>query len=131
MSTVTNINFSAPLWQGFDKGELRIPTCKDCGKAHLPPGPFCPFCLSEDLDWPLASGDARLTTWVVERRKVMPEFDPPYTVGQVELEEGVRLVVSLAMEDLPRFKSGAPGRVSFHTTSDGRTLPIFRLNPAV
>lgn len=131
MSTPTNINFSAPLWEGFDRQELLLPTCTSCGKAHLPPGPFCPFCLGDALEWRKASGKARLTTWIVERNKVLPEFEPPYAVGQVEMDEGPRMVASLAMEDLPEFRSGAEGEVSFHKTSDGRSLPLFRLKAAL
>lgn len=117
---------SAPLWEGFDQRQLRLPFCGACGKAHLPPGPLCPFCLSEDLQWRGASGRAVLSTWVVEHRKVQPEFEPPYAIGQVELAEGPRLVASLAMDDLPRFRLGGPGSITFYETSDGRVLPMFR-----
>lgn len=118
---------SAPLWEGFEQSEVRIPFCDECGRAHLPPGPVCPFCLSEELEWRATSGKGKLATWVIERRKWFPEFDPPYAVGHVELAEGPRMVVSLSMDDLEAFSIDAPGEIEFYRTAAGKPLPRFRV----
>ena len=127
MSTeVKTVPDTAPLWDGFKARQLRLPWCLDCERAHLPPGPLCPFCLGERVEWRPASGDGKLVTWVVERRRWFAEFDPPYAVGHVELKEGPRLVVSLEMSDLNAFRGGVPGKVEFWDAPNGMTLPLFR-----
>ena len=70
-----------------------LPTCRGCGKAHLPPGPVCPFCLSDEIAWQQASGRGRITTWTLVHKAWFPAFkdDTPCNVVQVELDEGPRL----------------------------------------
>ena len=47
---------NAPFWQGCRAHRLMLPTCTACGKAHLPPGPVCPFCFADAIEWKQASG---------------------------------------------------------------------------
>ena len=80
---------SAPFWQACRAGHLSLPTCGDCGKPHLPPGPVCPFCLSDDIHWERASGFGTVASWVVYHRAFSPEFENclPYNAALIELEE--------------------------------------------
>lgn len=118
-----------PFWDACRRHRLELPFCRDCGKPHLPPGPVCPFCLSDDLDWRPASGRGRISSWVVVHKEWFPAFrdELPYNVVQVELEESPRLtanVVAAAGEDL---EIGAAVEVVFDDVSDEVTLPRFRL----
>jgi uncharacterized OB-fold protein len=122
-----SVSDASPYWKAFANDELRLPTCVECGLAHMPPGPICPFCYSEALEWRKASGKATLSTWVVERRSWYSAFVPPYAVGQVELQEGPRIVVSLPLDEVDSLKSGLIGKVDFHEAPSGRRLPIFRI----
>ncbi|MBT4428467.1 MAG: hypothetical protein HOC88_16335, partial [Rhodospirillaceae bacterium] len=45
-----------PFWAGCKRHELLLAECNACSKVHLPPGPVCPFCFSDDLGWRKASG---------------------------------------------------------------------------
>lgn len=123
---VTTSSDSAPYWAGFRAGEVRLPVCTACGKAHLPAGPVCPFCLSDALDWRPAVGRARLSTWLVVHEKVFAEFDPPYVVGQVQLEEGPRMTVSIPLDALQRLRMDMAGNVVLATAPNGMNLPQFR-----
>ena len=117
---------SAPLWKGFEALELRLPHCLGCGRAHLPPGPVCPFCLSTGLEWRRASGRGNISTWVVVHRKYFADFDPPYIVVQVELDEGPRLTANMPLAELPIVRMGLPVQASFETAPNGMILPMFR-----
>ena len=88
---------SAPFWAATREGRLRLPFCEACGRPHLPPGPICPFCLSDAIAWRDASGRGRITTFTVVHKAWFPSFaaDLPYNVVQVELEEGPRLTANL------------------------------------
>ena len=118
---------SDPFWQGLDEWEVRLPVCRACGAAHLPPGPVCPYCLSDDLDWRRASGKATLSTWVVERKKWFAALDPPYIVGEVELEEGPRMPVWIPIQDLPHLRIDRPGSIDVARAPNGRNLPHFHI----
>ena len=79
---------SAPFWKGCREHRLMLPTCAECGKAHLPPGPVCPFCLSDAIEWKRASGRGRISTWTMVHKAWFPAFaaETPYNVVQVELD---------------------------------------------
>ena len=78
------------------RGELRIPKCQDCGLAFFYPRTACPECSSENLEWMLCSGRARLHTYLINTRPA-PGFeeDAPYAVAVVELEEGPRMMTNI------------------------------------
>jgi uncharacterized OB-fold protein len=81
------------FWHGRRAHRLMLPTCRACGKPHLPPGPVCPFCFSDDINWQAASGRGRICTWTMVHKAWFPAFkdETPYNVVQVELDEGPRL----------------------------------------
>jgi uncharacterized OB-fold protein len=86
-----------PFYAALKDGRFVLPYCTDCGKPHLPPGPVCPFCFSERLEWKPASGRGRISTWTVVHKAWFPAFaeDIPYNVVQVELDEGPRLTANV------------------------------------
>ena len=88
---------SAPFWQGCREHRLLLPTCTACGKPHLPPGPVCPFCFADAIQWKQASGRGRISTWTMVHKAWFPAFaaEKPYNVVQVELDEGPRLTSNL------------------------------------
>ncbi|MBT9290005.1 Zn-ribbon domain-containing OB-fold protein [Prosthecodimorpha staleyi] len=118
---------SKPFWDGCRRHELLLPTCEDCGRAHLPPGPVCPFCFSDRLAWKKASGRGRISTFVVVHKEWFPAFKPdlPYNVVQVELEEGPRLTANLVGHGGRKPVIGEAVRVVFDTVDDSLTMPRF------
>jgi uncharacterized OB-fold protein len=117
---------SRPHWQGFEQGEIRLPVCTDCGKPHLPPGPVCPFCLSDALEWRVASGRGRVSTFAIVRRPYFRDFPPPYVFCQVELEEGPRLAATLKAGEAVEIRVGMPVWAGFERFANGMVLPVFR-----
>jgi hypothetical protein len=120
-----------PFWKALGERRLVLPYCRDCGKPHLPPGPVCPFCFSERLEWRAASGRGKISTWTVVHKAWFPGFeaDIPYNVVQVELDEGPRLtanVVGIGNEDL---KVGMPVEMIFDDAAREITMPRFQPAP--
>lgn len=115
-----------PFWDGVDDGRLRLPHCGDCGNAHLPPGPVCPFCFSSKLNWEDASGKGSITTWTVVHKVWFPVFagSVPYNVIQVQLDEGPRMTARLVGNDAPP-QVGQRVSVVFQQIEDGLVLPAF------
>lgn len=111
------------FYKALREGSFRLPYCLDCGKPHLPPGPVCPFCFGEGLEWRAASGRGRISSWTVVHKAWFPAFaeDIPYNVVQVELDEGPRLTANVI--DIPneRLKIGLPVEIVF-----GGLIPRFK-----
>ena len=120
-----------PFWDALREGKLVLPSCAACGKPHLPPGPVCPFCFSDRLEWRPASGRGTVSTWTVVHKEWFPAFaaDIPYNVVQVELEEGPRLTAKVVGLANDRLRVGLSVMIDFDEAREGITLPRFRPAP--
>jgi len=87
-------------WEGCVAGQLRIQRCDRCGHAQFYPRPRCLACGGATLSWVEATGSGTLYSATTVWREVIPEFDPPYRVGLVDLVEGPRLL-ALLIDDAP------------------------------
>jgi uncharacterized OB-fold protein len=85
-----------PFWDGARAGELRIQRCIDCDRFYFYPRPFCPSCLSSNVEWVTASGRAKLHSYVINHRPA-PGFEEeaPYAIAIVELDEGPRMMTNI------------------------------------
>jgi uncharacterized OB-fold protein len=119
---------AAPFWKGLRERKLLLPWCLECGKPHLPPGPVCPFCFAERLEWRAASGRGRVSTWTVVHKPWFPAFadDIPYNVVQVELDEGPRLTANVVDIQNEALKVGLPVEMAFDDVTPELTMPRFR-----
>lgn len=119
---------NAPFWDGCRRHELVLPFCQACDKPHLPPGPVCPFCFGDRLDWRKASGRGIVTTFTVVHQPWFPAFkaEIPYNVVQVELEEGPRLATNLVGAPNSALHVGLPVTVVFDDVAPDLTLPRFK-----
>ena len=126
-------------WDACGEHRLTLQRCLDCpgNPAYFYPRPFCPTCLSRNVEWFEASGRGKLHTYVFAHRGA-PGFDDavPYVIAVVELEEGPRMMsnivgVEAKPENLP---ADLPLEVTWedieHKARDGSTrrtgLPLFR-----
>lgn len=118
-----------PFWDACRRHEFALPFCVECGKAHLPPGPVCPHCFSDQLEWRKASGKGTISTWVVVHKPWFAAFakDIPYNVVQVELAEGPRLTTSVVDAKDRKLAVGQAVEVTFDDVDAELTLPRFKL----
>ena len=116
-----------PFWDGCAQHRLMLPTCVACDQPHLPPGPVCPFCFGDALDWRPSKGLGTISTFTVVYKAWFPSFaaDIPYNAVQVELDEGPRLASAVL--------DAGPGDVSIgdrvsvvYVTRGSMTLPYFK-----
>jgi len=129
-------------WDACREHRLTLQRCLDCAgqPAYFYPRPFCPTCLSYNVESFEASGRGKLHTYVIAHRGA-PGFDDavPYVIAVVELEEGPRMMSNIvggepAPENLP---ADLPVEVTWedleHQSRDGSTrsvgLPLFRPAP--
>jgi uncharacterized protein len=117
---------SAELYAFWAKNELRLQRCAACQAWRHPPRYRCAACSSPEYTWDLASGQGRVFSWTITHRAVDPAFEPPYAIVVVELEEGPRLVGSLAGIELAALRLDLPVAVALEPASEAIALVTFR-----
>lgn len=118
--------FSQPYWDGCAKGELRYQRCGNCGQAIADAARVCWRCHSRDLRWEVSAGRGRLASWSVVWRPQTPEFEVPYAVALVDLDEGVTVVSAIVGCTPEELVEGMALAVEFHPANDELLLPYFR-----
>jgi len=91
--------------------------CTECGTVLLPPKPMCTKCLSTNLQWIELEGAGKLLSYTVIY--IAPEqFQSitPYTVGIVELQNGLRLPGMIRGVDPKEIRVGMDLKIDFDTS---------------
>jgi uncharacterized OB-fold protein len=117
---------AAVFWRAVQQGEVALRYCPTCRRHLHPRRSACPHCWGGSLEWRQARGTGAVYSFSTVHRAPYPEFEPlvPYTVGMVELDEGVHLFARI---DAPAeaVSVGLPVRAAFVPWGSGRTL-VFR-----
>jgi uncharacterized OB-fold protein len=74
------------LFDGYRAHELRVPTCKDCGRQFFPPLPRCSRCGSFDIGYTVSAGRGTVYSHTVVHYPQAPGFRYPLVVALVELD---------------------------------------------
>jgi len=117
---------NAELYAFWAQGQLRLQRCTRCRAWRHPPRYRCAACGSAEVSWELASGRGHVFSWTITHRAVDPAFEPPYAIVVVELEEGPRLVGSLAGIENSELRLDLPVVVELEAASDTIRLVTFR-----
>jgi uncharacterized OB-fold protein len=114
------------FWDGVEVGELRLQRCRLCTSTYFPPQPYCPQCLSDDVEVILSTGRGLLYSYVISYLAA-PGFEAPYIIGVIELEEGPRLLSNIVdiAPNPDRLPLDLPVEVTYQEVG-GSTLPLFR-----
>jgi uncharacterized OB-fold protein len=113
-------------WDGCKNGELLVQRCADCSSYIFIPQETCTNCMGSNLNWVKSSGQGMLYSYTTVYRPQRVEFDAPYVVAIVELEEGWHMLSNLIGADLDSIKVGMPVEVSFVKMTEDITLPQFK-----
>jgi uncharacterized OB-fold protein len=114
------------FWTSGADGQLRFLRCQDCGLFLHPPAPRCPRCLSKSLAPEVVSGRATVFTYTINHQPWYPNFDPPYVIAIVEIEEqpSVRLTTNIVGCAPDEVYVGMPVQVAFEQYDDVY-IPVF------
>jgi uncharacterized OB-fold protein len=121
--------WNAPYWQAAKRHEFLAQRCRGCGYLHLPPGPVCTNCLSDDQEWVPLSGKGTISSYGVYHQEWHPGFkdDIPYNVALIELAEGPFIISQVIGCEDDALACGAAVEVTFDDVTPEITLPKFRL----
>ncbi|MGD0228916.1 MAG: Zn-ribbon domain-containing OB-fold protein [Syntrophorhabdales bacterium] len=84
------------------EGKIEGTVCKKCGAKFFPPRADCSTCLSKELDWFDMPKKGTLETFTTAYYAPFGfEADPPYTMGVVDFDGGLKLFARLSKEIKP------------------------------
>lgn len=118
-------DLSAPHWDGCRAGTLKVQQCKQCKTCVFIPQACCTQCQCTDLLWIDCSGRGKVYSYTVVHRAPRPQFEVPFAVAIIELEEGWYMlsnVIDCAAEDVA---VDMPVQVAFRQMTEEITLPYF------
>lgn len=116
-----------PFYEHIEHKDLHLQRCSGCGVVRFPVASVCHACFSPEWEWQRASGRGKVTSWVVFRRQYFEAFPAPYTVVQVEMEEGPRLTANLIESEPESVHMGMPVQAVYEALPEGGTLLQFEL----
>jgi acetyl-CoA acetyltransferase/uncharacterized OB-fold protein len=107
-------------WTSGADGTLRFLKCDRCDALIHPVGPMCRNCRSTESTITAVSGLARLIGFTHNYRMSIPGVQPPYTLGQVAIEEDdrVRLTTRIVDAEPDSLQIGQRMKVVFEQVED-------------
>jgi len=114
-------------WRAVADDRFVIKQCGGCSKHHHPRRMFCYDCGSDDMRWVPASGNGEIYTYSVVHRAPTEAFqaETPYTVGILQLDEGVFFFSRFLTRDGGKVAIGAKAHVEFEEVSTYGKMPVF------
>ena len=113
---------TAPFWEAAGRFELILQRCGDCGHWQFYPRPFCLECQSDNVGWQPAAGTGTVYSQTTVNIQIAPEFNPPYIVAVVELDEGPRMTANIINGETA---IGDRVRIAWQERDEAPPLPVF------
>ncbi|MDX6358758.1 MAG: uncharacterized protein QOH37_1812 [Nocardioidaceae bacterium] len=120
---------SSAFWISAAGHRLAIPCCGNCGEHFFPPERLCPACGSTSWGYVESTGSGTVTSYTVVHRAPSPDFEVPYVIAVVELDEGCSMLTNLVHTDPESVSTGMSVELTFLDQPDGRALPVFAPDP--
>ncbi len=79
--------------------------CTKCGKIRFPQTGVCPNCLNESSERVYVGEKGKLFSFTTTYGPVA-KLEPPFTIGYVDLPEGVRIFAQLELEQDFKYEIG-------------------------
>jgi acetyl-CoA acetyltransferase/uncharacterized OB-fold protein len=117
---------NAFYWTAGADGVLRFQQCQSCQALLHPPQPLCRYCRSEDLGVTEVEGTGTVIGVSVNHQRWTPEFEPPYVVASVAIDDDPRVHVLTNLVDVDPEDVEVGQRVRVHFEKhDDVYLPLF------
>lgn len=119
--------WTEPFWQATARGELTLPRCASCSTHRWPPGPFCPQCRSQEVEW-VPAGPAILYSYTVVRQPAADGEMKLIAPALVEFPEagGVRIVAAIVDTPLEAIAIGSPLTLGWNRSGEDN-VPVFSI----
>ena len=93
------------FFEGLKEGKIYMTQCRKCGEKFFPPQADCPKCPESEMNWIPLKGEGKLLTctMIIVKPSTFTHYDN-YIVGIAEMEEGVRVLAWLRIDDPKKIK---------------------------
>ena len=118
-------------WDATREKRFVLQTCRVCNHHQHYPRPVCTRCGSVELGYEEASGRGLIYSFTVSHRAPGPEFETPYVVALIKLEEGPIILSNIVDADPESLGCDMPVQVTWEDLPDGRALPKFTISREV
>lgn len=119
-----------PWWEAARDHHLVVQACGACRATRHPPGPICPHCRSNTVEWCELSGRGVVYTYSVVHQAFIPSLagGGPYVVAAIELEGGggARLVSNVVDVEPSAVHIGMEVELVWEDMGPELALPRFR-----
>ncbi|GAB92271.1 Zn-ribbon domain-containing OB-fold protein [Gordonia rhizosphera] len=122
---ITPSVISAEFWKAADEHRLVVPRCNRTGTHFFPPERCVPGTLSTDWSYVESSGMGTVTTFTVVHRAPAADFDVPYVLAVVAVDEGWNYLTNIVGCDPDAVSIGMRVTVTYERIDDV-TLPAFK-----
>ncbi len=116
---------SRPHWDACREGKLKVQRCAQCATYIFIPQPCCTSCQSTQLEWVESSGRGKVYSFTVVHRAPRPQFEVPYIVAVIEMEEGWHMLSNVLGCPVDAVVVNLPVVVTFRKMTEEITLPYF------
>ena len=117
--------WTEPFWQATAEGALRLPRCGACEKFRWPPGPFCPACHSQSVEW-MPAGEARVYSFALVPAGVDKQDLVAPALIEFAAAPGVRLPAAIVETPVAAICIGAVARMELSPARNAM-VPVFRI----
>jgi uncharacterized OB-fold protein len=119
---------TAVYWEACRNHQLMIQKCSNCNHYQFYPRIICTECMSQDVEWIVASGLAEVSSFTIVRRPVSKAYadEVPYVVALIKLDEGPAMMSNIVECDIDNVKIGMRVEVLFEDWSEEISIPKFR-----
>ncbi len=121
--------WTSPFWQATAERRLLMPRCAHCRHFRWPPGPFCPVCRYQDLEW-MPAGDGVVYSFTVIRNSAADNEAPQILIpALIEFPDanGLRLLAAIVDSSQSSVCIGARVEVDWSQAANA-TIPVFRIS---
>jgi uncharacterized OB-fold protein len=118
----------APFFEAAKRRELVVQRCTACGALRFPARAACNRCMAREVEWVPVAGKGRVFSTAVMHQANHPAYEAtlPYTVAQIELDCGVRMISNVVDCPAHEVAIDMPVEVAWEERSPEVTLPVFR-----
>lgn len=110
-----------------DDGKLLVQNCLDCAQVYFYPRPFCPGCLSENVEWLATTGRGTVVLATCVHRPNHPAFFDavPIVLAEVALPEGTSMLARIVGEGRDEATEGMTVELVSGAERQAYPLPTF------
>ena len=121
--------WTQPFWDATAEKKLLMPRCGACSRFRWPPGPFCPHCQSQLIEW-VPPGAARIYSFTIISDQREPGSGQPTqrvpALVEFPAADGIRILAAIVDTPLAAIRVGAELKVGWSQAVNA-AVPVFSI----